>query len=127
MLKTFYHAGEQRGEFGSGLDRDAVLAIRTFPAVILSWSLWNLRRRGLLTKKDSRYSLTEKGKVQGARLARIHRLWELYLTRYLRIAADHVHDDAEAMEHLITPEIEAQLEAALDYPERDPHNRDIPR
>jgi manganese/zinc/iron transport system permease protein len=31
------------------------------------------------------------------------------------------------MEHLITPELEAQLEAALGYPERDPHDRDIPR
>jgi manganese/zinc/iron transport system permease protein len=127
VLKAFYHAVEISGDTTSGLTRDGLQEQRAFPTFLLRISLLELRRRGLLTREKNRYRLSEKGLAQGARLARIHRLWELYLTRYLRIAADHVHDDAEAMEHLITPEIEAELEAALDYPERDPHDRDIPR
>jgi manganese/zinc/iron transport system permease protein len=57
---------------------------------------------------------------------KLHRLWELYLTEYLRIAPDHVHEDADTIEHLITPEIEKRLEEKLGYPEVDPHNSKIP-
>jgi manganese/zinc/iron transport system permease protein len=44
----------------------------------------------------------------------------------LHLAPDHVHDDAEAIEHVITPEIEAQLELLLGNPSIDPHNTVIP-
>jgi manganese/zinc/iron transport system permease protein len=57
---------------------------------------------------------------------RLHRLWELYLTEYLHLAPDHVHDDAETMEHIITPEIEKQLENRLQKPKYDPHHTEIP-
>jgi manganese/zinc/iron transport system permease protein len=60
------------------------------------------------------------------RIVKIHRLWELYLTTYLRIAPDHVHEDAETIEHIITPEMELKLEHLLNFPEKDPHNVDIP-
>ena len=56
----------------------------------------------------------------------LHRLWEMYLTQYAKIAPDHVHDDAEAMEHLITPELEAELVKLLNNPETDPHDSRIP-
>ena len=39
---------------------------------------------------------------------------------------DHVHDDAEGIEHVITPEIEKELEELLDFPSVDPHNKEIP-
>ncbi len=127
ILKTVYHAGEERGDFEAPVDREALLSRRDFPPFLLRLTLWLLRRQGLLRRKAGGYTLSEAGRVQGARLARLHRLWELYLTRYLRLAPDHVHEDAEAMEHLITPEIEAQLEEALNFPRRDPHDRAIPR
>ena len=60
------------------------------------------------------------------RIVRIHRLWELYLTTYLRIAPDHVHEDAETIEHIITPEMELKLEHLLDFPDKDPHHSEIP-
>jgi manganese/zinc/iron transport system permease protein len=53
-------------------------------------------------------------------------LWELYLTEYLRIAPDHVHEDAETIEHIITPELERRLEEQLKYPKLDPHQSQIP-
>jgi manganese/zinc/iron transport system permease protein len=57
---------------------------------------------------------------------KIHRLWELYLTTHLNIAPDHVHDDADTIEHLLTPELEEELERLLDYPTVDPHQSEIP-
>lgn len=73
------------------------------------------------------YMLTEEGRVRAKRIVRVHRLWELYLTDQVQIAGDHVHDDAESMEHLITPEIEAQLTKVLENPKADPHNKTIPQ
>jgi manganese/zinc/iron transport system permease protein len=37
-----------------------------------------------------------------------------------------VHDDAESIEHVITPELEKELEKMLGYPEMDPHEKEIP-
>jgi manganese/zinc/iron transport system permease protein len=50
----------------------------------------------------------------------------LYLTTKLHIAPDHVHDDADTIEHLLTPELEAELERVLNYPRKDPHKSEIP-
>ncbi|MDX1629179.1 MAG: iron dependent repressor, metal binding and dimerization domain protein [Fulvivirga sp.] len=42
------------------------------------------------------------------------------------MAPDHVHDDADTIEHILTPELEARLEKLLDYPKKDPHESEIP-
>ena len=88
---------------------------------------FSLSRDGFVKRISNAYDLTRKGEIEGKRIVRLHRLWEIYLAEELRIAPDHVHDDAESLEHLITPEIEARLEAHLNYPAYDPHARRIPR
>jgi manganese/zinc/iron transport system permease protein len=60
------------------------------------------------------------------RIVRLHRLWEMYLNQKLHLKPDHVHEGAEAMEHLITPELEEMLKNDLGNPELDPHNSVIP-
>lgn len=70
--------------------------------------------------------LSEKGMREGRRITRAHRLWELYLSKALRMRDDHVHPSAEVMEHLIGDDLEKELLRALDYPQTDPHQRDIP-
>jgi len=72
------------------------------------------------------WTLTKEGKDKGQRTVKLHRLWELYLTEYLHIAPDHVHEDADTIEHIITPELEARLEKLLEFPELDPHKSKIP-
>ena len=57
---------------------------------------------------------------------RNHRLWELYLTNSAQYEADHVHDDAEKIEHILGEEMVRELEKRLDYPETDPHGKPIP-
>ena len=81
----------------------------------------------LVVSAGGQWSLTERGWRKAARVVRLHRLWELYLTNYMNIAADHVHDDAETIEHIITPELERELEHQLGYPDKDPHNTEIPK
>jgi manganese/zinc/iron transport system permease protein len=59
-------------------------------------------------------------------VVRLHRLWELYLTERMHMAPDHVHNTAEAIEHLLTPEVEAALLKELGRPVLDPHESEIP-
>lgn len=85
------------------------------------------RRKNWLEKAGkSSYVLLEEGRTACRSIVRKHRLWELYLNRYLNLDSSHVHDNAEGMEHAITPEIEHQLMEILERPERDPHDSKIP-
>jgi manganese/zinc/iron transport system permease protein len=88
---------------------------------------FKLLQEKYILKVEGAYVLTQKGTVEGMRIVRLHRLWEMYLAEELRVAPDHVHDEAESMEHFITPEIEKRLEAQLNYPSLDPHAKKIPR
>lgn len=71
--------------------------------------------------------LSSDGKRRGARLVRLHRLWELYLTSELKVEEDRVHCSAEEMEHILTPEIEERLTKLLKDPTEDPHKQPIPK
>lgn len=70
--------------------------------------------------------LTPAGLQKASRVVRNHRLWELYLTNEADYEADHVHADAEKVEHILKEEQAMQLERYLDYPEQDPHGKRIP-
>jgi manganese/zinc/iron transport system permease protein len=128
VLRTLYLLGEPGADWASAHAPAAILERRAMPVGRLLGTLTRLQRAGLVGS-DGRgcYRLTGRGTDQGARLTRMHRLWELYLTRHLEIAPDHVHDDAETIEHILTPELEARLAAILDHPEEDPHARAIPQ
>ncbi|WP_332912618.1 metal-dependent transcriptional regulator [Algoriphagus boritolerans] len=90
-------------------------------------SIRDLNKIGFISKNQSFINLTEKGISEAMRIVRLHRLWELYLNESMNIAPDHVHDSAEQLEHLITPELETLLEKRLNYPILDPHREPIPR
>jgi Mn-dependent DtxR family transcriptional regulator len=70
--------------------------------------------------------LTPDGWQLACSIVRNHRLWELYLTNAAQIAADHVHEDAEKIEHVLGEETVRQLERRLAGITRDPHGKPIP-
>jgi len=70
--------------------------------------------------------INDKGRLAARDVIRKHRLWEIYLSKYFQLDPDHLHDDAEGIEHVITPEIEKHLIQLLDRPEKDPHESEIP-
>ncbi len=51
---------------------------------------------------------------------------KLYLTNEADYAPDHVHDDAELIEHFLTEAEVAELDRQLDFPSLDPHGKPIP-
>lgn len=126
LLKAFYRIGENRGDHFGAVRADDIGLIRNFPPAQLIKGLRKLRLNGYVRRSGETWQLTTEGFQKGKRITRLHRLWELYLTKYLRIAPDHVHEDADTIEHVITPELEQRLEKLLDYPEADPHSSIIP-
>ena len=86
-----------------------------------------LKGKGLVVKVGDNWALTTNGITESRRIVRLHRLWELYLTKKMLIDPSFVHHDAEAIEHVITPEIEFQLTKELDNPQIDPHLSKIPK
>lgn len=77
----------------------------------------------------SRYQgfiLTPAGEKIALEIIRHHRLIELYLAQHLGVPLEHVHDEAERMEHVLSEEVEARMATALGNPVRDPHGDPIP-
>ena len=126
VLKALYQLGEENRNFYTQRTLEEIIRRRKFERENLVAVLQRLRAQGYVEQNENVYSLTEEGKVRGQRVVKIHRLWELYLTTKLHIAPDHVHDDADTIEHLLTPELEAELEKTLNYPKVDPHEAEIP-
>lgn len=126
VLKLFYQINEHT-EYGRPVTEEDLLNRRSLNYADLKRGLNVLEKRNMVEFHHGAWNLTKSGETESRRIVRLHRLWELYLQEYLHLQPDHVHDDAEAMEHVITPEIEEQLEVLLGRPERDPHQALIPR
>mgnify|MGYP000046706204 CR=1 FL=1 len=126
ILKCLYHLGEAENNFEGKRNITDIQQRRFFNIVKLKQGLAKLRRADYITETKNSWALTEMGTKEGARIARLHRLWELYLNTFLKMPKDHVHQGAEVIEHFITPEIEEMLLAELNNPTRDPHDREIP-
>ena len=71
-------------------------------------------------------ALTKAGEQVALRTIRHHRLLELYLARALGYPWDLVDAEAERLEHVISEEMEARIDAVLGYPTVDPHGHAIP-
>ncbi len=127
LLKAFYRIGENSGDHFQAIGIDDLRLVRNFSPIQLTNGLKKLSRHGYVSKDNDIWILSIEGYEKGKRITRLHRLWELYLTKYLSIAPDHVHEDADTIEHVITPELEARLEKLLDYPAADPHQSTIPK
>lgn len=70
--------------------------------------------------------LTVRGKRTALKIVRRHRLWEMYLVKFLGFSWDQVHDEAERLEHVTSDDLEQRLDTALGFPTTDPHGDPIP-
>lgn len=126
ILKAIYHLGERRALDRPVIDEKDLLDVRNFRNDELRKGLKLLLKKFWILREENGYRLSEAGLVEARRVVRLHRLWEMYLTKRMRLKADHIHPNAETIEHIISPEIEEQLLQELGYPEKDPHESPIP-
>ena len=71
-------------------------------------------------------SLTEEGRKQALAVIRRHRLWECFLTDFLEMPWDQVHEEACRLEHATSGQLEARLAEFLAAPKSCPHGHAMP-
>jgi len=126
ILKIFFHLGEKENNVLAARKITQLQERRYFEESEMRSSLKRLCRAGKVEESDKGWLLTMNGIKESKRIAKLHRLWEMYMSKFLKIPADHVHEGAESLEHFFTPELEMMLEEELDFPETDPHDKPIP-
>ena len=126
LLAAVFRAREKDGIAGLELPLERIATERREPiqatralAVKLGGSGWGHLR-------DDTVVLTPEGEQRAREIVRTHRLWELFLSREASLPSDHVHPDAEEIEHYLSEEALEELERLLEHPRTDPHGREIP-
>src|SRR5215203_4779231 len=85
-----------------------------------------LERDGYVRRDaDKRLEFTEDGLDHARGIVRRHRLIERFLTDVLGIPWDEVHEEAERLEHAMSPVLEARMLAAIGDAKTCPHGHPI--
>ena len=120
------YALQRRAEGHPVATNDLAERLRVTPASV-SAMLKKLDERGLVEHVPYRgVLLTRAGERVALEVLRHHRLLELYLSEHLGVPWDRVHEEAEALEHVISEDLEARIAAKLGEPTHDPHGDPIP-
>src|SRR5829696_864740 len=85
-----------------------------------------LERDGYITRAaDKSLQFTDSGLGHAEEIVRRHRLIERFLTDVLGIPWDEVHEEAERLEHAMSPVLEARMLAAIGDASTCPHGHPI--
>lgn len=86
-----------------------------------------LAKKGLASYfKYKGVRLTNLGEKEALKIVRKHRLWEVFLVKELAFNWDEVHEIAEQLEHIKSPDLIERLDDFLGNPKFDPHGDPIP-
>ena len=116
------------GRRGEGPVSTSALADRLdVSAASASAMVKRLEALGLVRREPYRgVELSPAGERVALEVLRHHRLLELYLAEALGMPWDRVHDEAEVLEHAISPELSELIAEKLGNPTVDPHGDPIP-
>ena len=95
----------------------------TPPAV--TFALRRLRKDGLVTIINGRIQLTSEGRKVAERTILRHHLIERMLSEIFGMGWVEVHDEAERLEHAVSPAFEKKLVKRLGYKEACPHGNSL--
>jgi DtxR family Mn-dependent transcriptional regulator len=85
-----------------------------------------LERDGYVTRSEDKIlHLTEQGRIEAEQITRRHRMIERFLTDVLGIPWDEVHEEAERLEHAMSPVLEERMRAAIGEANTCPHGHPI--
>ncbi len=122
-LKAIYQLGGSR----SGVPTSALAERLDVSPASVSGMLKRLHEQGLVShKRYQGVKLTRRGAREAVEMIRHHRLLELYLAQVVGMPWDKVHEEADALEHVISEDLESRLDELLGHPTEDPHGHPIP-
>lgn len=114
LLKVLAEFADRSGTASvkeSDLSKELGMSSRAFHT-----SLQHAVDRGWVQRQDGQLTLTASGQNHSRRLVRAHLLWEEYLQQQVGVAADHVHDAAEWIEHHLDEDRLEHLDELLGRP-----------
>lgn len=121
-IKHIYHLQQ----YGLVNTNSLAEKLQTKPASVTDM-LKKLRAKKILQYQAYKgFKLTEGGNKLALSIIRKHRLWEYFLVAKLGFEWDKVHDIAEQLEHINSPDLINKLDDFLGNPEMDPHGDLIP-
>jgi ABC-type Mn2+/Zn2+ transport system permease subunit/Mn-dependent DtxR family transcriptional regulator len=126
VIKLSYRFNENKGKDKLGLTDSIANELGISNGKVES-AIRTLISKGLMKGDNGSYSLTQDGIKYATRLVRTHRLWETYVTKEKVMDIEHIHPEAEKVEHVLTEDVVDELDEELGFPEKDPHGSDIPR
>lgn len=89
--------------------------------------LRSLAQQGLVSLTPGRGArLTPAGRRVARGVIRRHRIIERFLMDALKLPWDCVHEEADLLEHAVSPRVAEAMWEALGCPDRDPHGDPIP-
>ncbi|MFG0262575.1 MAG: iron chelate uptake ABC transporter family permease subunit [Novipirellula sp. JB048] len=115
LLRAMYELGENDAAARRDVQLAALLEKRSWSPRRLAAAVRRACHAGMLIQKDRRIELTPSGTAEAERLTRQHRLWELYLITHADVAPGRVDREADAIEHVLEPELIRELEAILEH------------
>lgn len=80
---------------------------------------------GYVFVKERNIYLTQEGFASVRKLLTKHRLWEIFLVKYLGYSWKDVHEDAKALEHVTSDFLKNKLNDFLERPMHCPHGNEI--
>ncbi len=123
-LKVLFNLGEWDPDERSNANLAARLGVSTSS---VSEMIRKLTAQGLVSHEPyGGIELTAAGRTRAVEMVRRHRLVETYLVERLGYSWDEVHDEAEVLEHAVSPRMVERMDHALGRPWRDPHGDPIP-
>jgi|SRR5918994_585335 DtxR family Mn-dependent transcriptional regulator len=85
-----------------------------------------LTEDGYVTRADDKsLTFTDNGRRQAEQMVRRHRLIERFLTDVLGVPWDEVHEEAERLEHAMSPVLEERMVAAIGDATTCPHGHPL--
>jgi DtxR family Mn-dependent transcriptional regulator len=106
---------------GANLSRAMQLSAPT-----VSEMLGRLERDGFIARNSQRtITFTDRGRADAEELVGRHRMVERFLTDVVGIPWDEVHEEAEKLQHSMTPRFEAYMRSAVAGADTCPHGHPI--
>ena len=122
-LKALFSLSRESGEVNvNDLAKYLNIKMSTVSSMMKKLSTKNL----VHYEKYKPLQLTEKGKKEAALIIRKHRLTEMYLVENMGFGWEQVHEIAEQIEHIKSPDFFSKMDELLNYPKFDPHGSPIP-
>lgn len=122
-IKSIYTLQEKTGK----VNTNSLAKFLNTSAASITDMLKKLKLKKVLEyKRYYGFHLNVAGKKEALKIIRRHRLWEFFLVSKLGMEWEKVHDIAEELEHVSSPELINRLDTYLGNPKIDPHGDPIP-